>query len=408
MFLDKIEKRSIDNYDWKTIASSGNYLTDNTKLKCSTYFNCLKIISEDIAKCNLHLRQETNKGEVNAKQHYLYEKLRLKPNDYMTSFDMFKTLTVLLKHEGKAGVYIDRDAKGKVKNLYPVNINRIIVDDVGLIQSKKENKVLVEFEINGVVDTCFYKDIIVLKDFTLNGVDSEPTKKYIKDNIDTSIKAQNYLNNLFDNGLTNKLVVQMTSDIQDSKELNAVTDKFNRLYSNNGRVFTIPAGFNVNPINLSLADAQFEQLKKMNVIEIATSFGIPLNKLNLVADFNNNSMEQTNVQYLVNTLLPIFSQIEQELDIKLLTELERKQGYKIRFNTNVMLRTDAKTQSEIISRYMDKGVYAINDARDILGLTYIENGDVPMVISGYMPLDIVKDYYSSKVEIKNKEGEKDE
>ena len=65
-----------------------------------------------------------------------------------------------------------------------------------------------------------------------------------------------------------------------------------------------------------------------------------------------------------------------------------------------MLKCSPKEQSEIISRYMDKGIYTLNDARRILGFTDIEGGDIPMVTSGYMPLDIVREYYSRDLQVK--------
>lgn len=46
-------------------------------------------------------------------------------------------------------------------------------------------------------------------------------------------------------------------------------------------------------------------------------------------------------------------------------------GYKIRFNINVLLRTDSKTQSEVISTYVKNGIYDLDYARDILGVQKI-------------------------------------
>ena len=41
-------------------------------------------------------------------------------------------------------------------------------------------------------------------------------------------------------------MVQLTSDIKEEKELKKVQNKFNKIFSNNGRVFTVPAGYNVS------------------------------------------------------------------------------------------------------------------------------------------------------------------
>lgn len=399
-FFDKIEQRSsikpseLNNYTWTNISGGSNY-TSEDGLRCSTYLSCLRILSESIAKCHLEIKQDTDKGEIVAKKHPLYELLRLKPNDYMSSVDMIKTFVTLYKHNGVAGIYINRDKRGKIKALYPASINNITVDDLGFINSSKENKVLVDFTVCGVSGSCFYKDIIIIKDNSLDGINTRATRELLRNTLDTNIKAENYLGSLFDNGLTNKLAISMVSDIQDEKELEKLHAKFKRIFSNNGRIFTIPAGFKVEPINLSLADAQFEQIKKMSVREIANALGVPMSKLGDLSDTNNNSLEQTNISFLTDTLQIILEAIEQEMDVKLLTREERAKGYKIRFNVGVMLRCSPETQSEIISRYLDKGIYTINDARELLGLTKIDNpsADEPLITAGYMTLSTMEKYY---------------
>lgn len=411
-FFDRLEQRSIkpselNNYTWTSVSGSNSY-TSEEGLRCSTYLSCLRILSESIAKCHLEIKQDTDKGEIVAKKHPLYELLRLRPNDYMSSVDMLKAFVTLYKHNGVAGIFVDRDKRGKIKALYPASINNITVDDLGFINSSKENKVLVDFTVCGVSGSCFYKDIIILKDNTLDGMNTRATRELLRNTLDTNIKAENYLGSLFDNGLTNKLAINMVSDIQDEKELEKLQAKFNRIYSSNGRVFTIPAGFRVEPISVNLADAQFEQIKKMSVREIANALGVPMSKLGDLSDTNNNSLEQTNISFLTDTLQIILEAIEQEMDVKLLSKEERAKGYKIRFNVGVMLRCSPETQANIICKYMDKGVYTINDARELLGYTDIDipEADEPLVTAGYMSLSTLKKYYGKNDKEDNHKKEK--
>lgn len=387
--LDNIEKRmALTKESERDVWNSINEIsTDSTALKEATYFTCLKVLSESIAKCNLHLKQETEDGEKNSKDHYLYEFLRLRPNKNMSMIDCMKAFITLYKHEGIAGLYIDRDSRNKVLGLYPAQIKKITIDDAGLIESTLDNKVLVKFNVCGKEGHCFEKDIILLKDFTLDGINTKSVKKMLKSTIDNNIKSTKYLNSLFDNGLTNKMLIQCTADISDSKELSKIQAKFNKLYSSNGRTFTVPVGFGVTPINLSLADAQFEQLKRMTVQQIAAAMGVKLYQLGDLKDTNNNSLEQQNISFLVDTLLIIFEQIEQEMDWKLLTKDERIKGFKIRFNINTLLRTDSKTQAEILTMYRNSGSYTINDVRVQLGMPKLPGGDEVMVASGTLTLE---------------------
>lgn len=212
------------------------------------------------------------------------------------------------------------------------------------------------------------------------------SREIVKGTIEGQIKAQNYLNTLYDNGLTNKLVVQLTSDIKDEKELRKTQEKFGRLYSKGKRIFTVPAGFSVQPINLSLADAQYEQIRRMSISQIAALFGIKMHQLNDLKDTNNNSLEQQQLSFLIDTLLILFESIEQETTWSALTKEKRDKGYKARFNTNVILRTSAETQQKILCAYVSNGIYTPNEARLELQRQKLPDGDELIVNAGVLKL----------------------
>lgn len=381
MFEKIFEKRSISNgeFNWSNwIKGEDDELSSND----SSYSKCINIFSDNLAKLPVTTKLTTEKGDIEAKDFYLYDLLRLRPNSSMNAFECIKALGALNKHYGSAGLYIDVDIKGKVKALYPVRITQFIVDNVGLINSTKENKVLVDFICGDVSGSCFDKNIIILRDNSIDGIKFKATKSYIKDSIKTNIKAQKYQADLFTNGLTNKAVVQLTSDIKEEKDLKRVQDKFNRLYSSKGRIFTVPAGFNITPLNLSLADSQFAELKVIGKKEISSAIGVPYSLLE-----NGSLTEEENIAFLSNAIIPVITALEQEFDWKLLSQEERRLGYKIRFNVNAMLRTSPLQQSVILDRYVKDGIYTINDCKRILGVPLVEGGDIVTLPSGQITLE---------------------
>ena len=380
MFLDKIEKRSTvsGETNWTSWAKGEDDYTESD----STYYKCINLFAENVAKLPIITKISTDMGDVDANKFYLYEKLRLRPNDSMSAFETIKALVLMTKHYGSAGLYIDRDSKGVVKGLYPVKINGFTIDDVGLIKSTKKNKVLVDFTCIDVQGTCFEKDIIILRDNSINGVDYKRTRSYIRDSINTNIKAQKYQSQLFANGLTNKMVVQYASDIKDEKEIKKTQAKFDRLYSSNGRVFTVPAGYNVSAMNLSLADSQFAELKIIGKQDITSAIGVPYSLLE-----KGSLTEEETIAFLSNAIIPIITALEQEMDWKLLTKADREKGYKIRFNVNAMLRTSPLIQSQIIDTYLKDGAYTPNDAKRILGVPLVKGGDTVLLPSGQITLE---------------------
>lgn len=382
MFEKLFEKRSYTGenpFDWTSwIKGEDSDFSGND----STYTKCINLYADNIAKLPILIKKNTEKGDIDANNFYLYERLRLRPNPSMNAFECIKALVAMNKHYGSAGLYIDYDKKGLIKGLYPVKINQFIVDNAGLIKSTKENKVLVNFTCGDVEGNCLEKDIIILRDNSIDGISFKNTKSYIRDSIDTNIKAQKYQAQLFSNGLTNKIVVQLTSDIKEEKELRKIQTKFDKMYSSNGRIFTVPAGYNVSDLNLSLADSQFAELKIIGKKDITSAIGVPYSLID-----KGSLTEEETIAFLSNAIIPIITALEQEMDWKLLTKDERKSGYKIRFNVNAMLRTTPLTQSIIIDRYLRNGAYSLNDAKKILGVPLVDGGDAVTLPSGQITLE---------------------
>lgn len=403
MFEKLFEKRSYTGenpFDWTSwIKGEDDDIVSND----ATYSKCINLFAENIAKLPIVTKLKSEKGDIDASEFYLYELLRLRPNTSMNAFECIKSLIAMTKHHGSAGLYIDRE-KGFVKGLYPVKINQFIVDNVGLINSMQRTKVLVDFTCGDVSGSCFEKDIIILRDNSIDGINFRKTRTYIRDSIDTNIKAQKYQSQLFANGLTNKIVVQLTSDIKDEKELKKTQKKFDKMYSTNGRIFTVPAGYNVSSMSLSLADSQFAELKILGKKDITSAIGVPYSLID-----KGSLTEEETIAFLSNAIIPVITALEQEMDWKLLTPSERKQGYKIRFNVNAMLRTSPEKQSIIIDRYLRNGAYTANDAKRILGVPLVEGGDIVTLPSGQITLEnLIKGKASWQNEPTVKGGEKDE
>lgn len=395
MIFDRLEKReAISVNGWKDHFSfeKGFDITPYGEMKESTYFSCIKIISESIAKCSLQLKKTTDKGVFIEKKHYLFDKLRLRPNPYMSAIDCYKAFVGIAKHYGIAGLYINRLQNGSIEGLYPVKISQVTIDDIGFLGNERATSILYTYTLAGtnIQNDCFDRDLVILRDFTLDGIQAKAIRSITRESLDSSLKSQNYLNKLFSNGLTNKIAVQVTSQVKDEKELKKIQSKFDRIYSSNGKIFTVPAGYQVQPLNLTLADAQFSDLRKLSKEEIAMTFNVPLSKLGWVKE-NAKSEEQDNLQFLQDCLQVIFQAIEQEMDWKLLSKKERAQGYKIRFNTNVMLRLSAKNQAEVINSYVKNGVYDLDKARDILGIEKLGGDPIITLPSGQVLLsDLLK------------------
>ncbi|MDT8718991.1 phage portal protein [Clostridium sp. 19966] len=411
MFWDKMkdEKRAA-TMDWNTFVNldwNSNYIgtgSTDMEMKESTYFKCINRISSDVAKVPLLLKQSTENGEVLATKHYLYNLIQ-NPNPFMSSIDFLKAIEAVRQHRGVSGAIINRDTRGNVNALFPVEITRFVIDNVGLAKSTMQNPILVYYRCgqDGKEYTALYKDVLVFKSFTMDGIISTAVKDNLKDTISTNQSAQSYQADLFKSGLTDKVVIQTTTDIKDKNELAKINNKFNMLWDNdtNKRLFPVPAGFNLQPLSLKLSDAQFAELRKMGQVDICTSMGLMPWQVGIMDGYNNNSLEQSNLSYLNNTLLILFESIEAELNYKLLTAQDRANGFYFSFDEQTLLRMDSKTQSEVYTSYIQNSVMTPNEVRLKLGMVKAIDGDDLLASSGTLK---IKDLYQTAKDNANAKG----
>ena len=97
----------------------------------------------------------------------------------------------------------------------------------------------------------------------------------------------------------------------------------------------------------------------------------------MLGDLSNSSystIEATNLQFLTQTLQPIISLMEHELNRKLLTEEERK-TYVIDIDETYLMKGDKAATASYYGTLVEKGIISINEARHQLGLSPVEGGD---------------------------------
>lgn len=400
------EKRAI-TYDDVFGTSFLEYKESNQGIGESSYYACINYISKAIAKLPLEILNIENGNKIPERKHKNFEKINLKPNRVMNAYNAMEMFIAWGLHNGISGLYIDR-ATG---DLYPVEIKTIFVDDAGIIDSAKSCPILYTCKLNNEIFDALDKNVIVFRyGYSNDGIRVVPVRSILANTVDTLVKGQTYLNNIFKNGLVGKAVVQTTSTIEDEKILKKIQSKFSKLYSNDGRVFTVPAGFNVSSLNLSLADAEYEAIRRLSKKELCSGFNLPSTILNDYEDVNYSTGEQLQLQIYSDALQPIIIQVQQEFTYKYLSKSDREK-YVVEFDEDQLYRMDYETRVNSITKLADNGL-TTNDVRREFGYETLEHegADEILVTSGKMPLSTCINYYDKSDTVKGGEdsGNKNE
>lgn len=400
-FFKKLKNKA-DVTEWIKLADFlglSRNLDDDIRSE-ATYFACLKILSESVGKLPFKLYKHDKKGgAIEARSHPLYRKIRNRPNKFMTSTIFWSLMEYYRNHYGNAYALIDGFGEGL--QLIPLDSSKVKIwyDDKKILGDVPDIWYIYQ---NGNIKLKFSSEEILHFRTSCpekNGLEGLAVKDILKSTIDGNKKAQKMQNALYDSGFTAKAVVQYTGDIKDEavKTFLKNIEKYAKgeVDLTKGLV-PIPVGSELKPLTTKLGDNEFLELKKYSALQIASAFGIKPIQINDYSKASYASSENQNLTFLIDTLIFILKQYEEELNFKLLSEAELKQGYFFQFNTGVLLRADFKTQVESLVKGISGGLYTNNEARGYINLPAKDGGDRLIVNGSMIPVEQVGSQYKGR------------
>jgi HK97 family phage portal protein len=352
-----------------------------------TYFTCLKMLSETLGKMPIKFYQETDKGIEAAEENAAYALLKTRPNPQMTPTTFWGAVENNRNHYGNAYVWIQREFKRKkyggdveIKNLWimPSADTTVIVDDKGVFGAAGDIYYWYTDKYSGESYMFPSADVMHFKtSLSFDGLTGAPVRDILRATIEGGLESQNFLNNLYKGGLTARAVLQYTGNLSPKleKQLIARLEEYANGANNAGKFIPIPIGMKLEPLNIKLTDSQFFELKKYSALQIAGAFGIKPNQINDYEKSSYANSEMQNISFYIDTELYILKQYEEEMNYKLLEPSETREGKHYKFNENVILRTDAKSQATILTGYVQNGIYTPNEARLFMNKPRMEGGD---------------------------------
>lgn len=379
----------------KTLGININDLTNDSKGEV-VYFTCLKILSETIGKMPLNMFQESNKGVKKVNDNN-WNMIKIRPNGYMSSTTFWTTLELHRNHYGNAYAYLNFKGS-KLKDMWilePNNI-RIMVDNDGIFG--KDNALWYVYnEPKTGKEYVFNKDEILhfKSSNTENGLVGIPVRDTLSSLFQGNMHQQNFLTNLYKNGLSAGAILEYTGDLNREAQSKLVDQfaSYGTGSSNAGNIIPVPVGMSLKPLDIKLTDSQFESLKKLTANQIAGAFGLSPTFINNYEKSSYSNSESEMLAFLINTLQYILKMYEDEISYKLLSDNKIQQGYYYKFNEGVLLRTDMKTQAEILAGLHNNAIKTSNECRLMLGLETKPEGDKLVCNGNYIPLEMVGQQY---------------
>ena len=370
------------------LTTSGNRVNNQTAMRTTAVYACVRILSEAIASIPLNFyRYTSDGGKEKYPTHPLYYLLHDEPNPEMTSFVFRETLMGHLLLWGNAYAQIVRNGKGEVLALYPLLPDRMQVDrdSAGRLvytytRYRDEAGSKRDFE----TIKLFKEDVLHIPGLGFDGLIGYSPIAMAKNAIGMSMAAEDYGATFFANGATPGGILEHPGIVKDPERLR---ESWHAQFSgkNSHNIAVLEEGMTFKPMSIPPNEAQFLETRKFQIDEIARIFRVPPHMVGDLEKSSFSNIEQQSLEFVKYTLNPWVARWEQSLAHALLLPSE-KTKYVVKFNVDGLLRGDYQSRMNGYAIGRQNGWLSANDIRELENMNRIpaEEGGDEYLINGNM------------------------
>lgn len=376
-----------------------NVTAEFEAVKNSDIFTATMMIASDLAKMRIQVVEEGVRKKADPLENLLNVRPNLTYNSYIFKLTVFAN-ALLTKH---GYVEIVRDPGGRPIELYHLKTsemelkqradNTLYYIHTRRDASGKETKRNLEFE-----------DVIDFKMYSLNGTDGLSLLESLGEDLDAQKYSKKFFANFFRNGTQSGGLLRMKGAKLSREAREKIRDEWQRANTGQasaGKVLVLDETMDYSQLEVDTDILKLITNNTYGTSQIAKVFGIPLHRFGI--ETMNMSIEQSNLDYLHNTLSTYMEAVVAELNFKLIPPDDDGER-SFRFDTETFKAVDSETQIKNIGTELDKGIINLDEARRKLGYPPLPDGmgQKYRVSLNNVSIDIADDYQLSKARDKRR------
>jgi HK97 family phage portal protein len=210
---------------------------------------------------------------------------------------------------------------------------------------------------------------------TKDGINGISILDYANSTIKLSASAEKAAHEFFSSGMTVQGVLSTETPRLTKDQREAIRSAWNESQLGAGAgLAVLEGGMKYTPVSSNSKDAELLETRLFNVQEVARFFNISPVLLGDLSKSSYNSIEQAQLQFVINTLAPYIAMLEQEINNKLIMP-SMKYNYYIDIVEEDIIKQDKQSQANYLNTLVNSGILTRNEARKKLGYPPVEGGD---------------------------------
>lgn len=364
--------------------SAGVQVSDITAQGVAIAFACIAVTASAIGSLPFKLYKLNDSGKVEARSERLHRLLSLEPNPHITAQTFFEFATKSLLTMGNFYAEIQRDSQDNVIAIWPLSPHRTVgfLDQSGALFYRTSDGE--EIGKERVLPAANVLHSIVNPDLMRGGgLAGVGAIQSCPEVFGQALAADKYASRFFANSGVPSIALKLAQEV-DAKTKTLMREEWKALQTgeNQHRLAILDQGADLEPFTTNPTDAALIPQQQWLREAICGVFGTPAFLVGSSERLSQNSAEQINLAWVVNTLRPLADRLTREITRKLLKPTNGfASEYTVEADFTDRLRGDFKSTMDGIAVARQWGIFTINDGRRQLGLNPIsaeDGGDTVM------------------------------
>ena len=344
-------------------------------------YTSMNVRSRTICSLPVNPMIEENGTKRILTDHAVYYPLAQQANNYISSANLFLTSMLHADGWGDSVVGINRDSRSR-----PASFDIIKPTEWDAYARAGE----AWYRING--ETYPSREVLHFRWFSLDGLCGMSPILQNRMTMGKAFKENRYSATTLGNTVPGYLYYEGNL----SPEQRAQNQKNWREERTNGAVPLLTGKWGFNSTMIPPEAMEYIQRANLTDQQIYGIFQLPPAFAQNYERMTWSNAEQADLVYAKHTITPIVRVMEQEMNMKLFTEKEKKNHF-VKFNMNGLLRGDSKARAEFYTAMRNIGGMNGNEIRSYEDLNAYKGGEIFTVQAASIPPDMLREFYSSKV-----------
>jgi len=372
--------------------TTGARVNTDTAMTVSTYFACVRLIAQSIARSPIEIfkRKSINSPVADrVPDHPLQRMLGRKPNPELNQHEFWEAVSMHIEMRGNHYSEIERNGFGEPLALWPLNPDSVDVE-------RRDGVIVYTFTMdNGQRVEIPPYHMFHVRALSYDGIKGLDTLLSAgAETVGMGLAQNEYVGRFYRNNMTPAGILKIEGDVDDETEAELKRNWYaaHGGLSNAHRVAVLSSAVTWQGIGITAEQAQLIETRNLTALDVTRLFGVQPHKVGILDNASFSNIEHQGLEFKQDCVLPRSTRIESVIDSKLFMPGE-EDLYFAQFNLDNLVRAETLTRIEALQKAAGGPILTRNEARQIEGRNPLEGlDDVLQAVNMQNTLDFQKSF----------------